>query len=120
MSTPPAQALSPNDRNGAMEIYNALLKERIVFLGTDVNDEIANVITGQLLFLEGEDQFDDGERVGTEVVDEHGLRLHFRNVDIQLLRDDFFYFLRDIHLTPPRADQSFSTGGSDVHPTVDA
>ena len=37
------------------EVYNRLLRNRIVFLGTDVNDEIANVITGQLLFLEGED-----------------------------------------------------------------
>ena len=41
--------------NGQGDIFNRLLKNRIVFLGTDVNDEIANVITGQLLFLEGED-----------------------------------------------------------------
>ena len=38
-----------------MDIYNRLLKERIVFLGTDVNDDIANLITAQLLYLEGED-----------------------------------------------------------------
>jgi ATP-dependent Clp protease protease subunit len=38
-----------------MDIFNRLLKNRIVMLGTDVNDDIANVITGQLLFLEGED-----------------------------------------------------------------
>ena len=41
--------------NGQGDIFNRLLKNRIVFLGTDVNDEIANVITAQLLFLEGED-----------------------------------------------------------------
>ena len=37
------------------EIYNRLLKERIVFLGTEVNDQIANTLTAQLLYLEGQD-----------------------------------------------------------------
>ncbi len=37
------------------EIYNRLLKDRIIFLGTDVNDEVANFICAQLLYLEGED-----------------------------------------------------------------
>jgi len=39
----------------AYDIYSRLLKERIVFLGSAVNDEVANVITAQLLFLESED-----------------------------------------------------------------
>jgi ATP-dependent Clp protease protease subunit len=39
----------------AYDIYSRLLKERIVFLGTVVTDEVANVITAQLLFLESED-----------------------------------------------------------------
>jgi ATP-dependent Clp protease, protease subunit len=39
----------------SFDIYSRLLKERIVFLGTQVEDEIANVITAQLLFLEAED-----------------------------------------------------------------
>ena len=39
----------------AYDIYSRLLKERIVFLGTDVNDHVANVIIAQLLFLESED-----------------------------------------------------------------
>ena len=39
----------------AYDIYSRLLKERIVFLGTEVADEIANLITAQLLFLEAED-----------------------------------------------------------------
>lgn len=37
------------------EVYNRLLQNRIVFLGSDVNDTIANLITAQLLYLEGED-----------------------------------------------------------------
>ena len=39
----------------AFDIYSRLLKERIVFLGTEVEDQIANVIAAQLLFLEAED-----------------------------------------------------------------
>jgi ATP-dependent Clp protease protease subunit len=39
----------------AFDIYSRLLRERIVFLGTQVNDEIANLIVAQLLFLEAED-----------------------------------------------------------------
>jgi len=37
------------------DIYSMLLKERIVFLGTDINDEVANSIIAQLLHLERED-----------------------------------------------------------------
>ncbi len=37
------------------DIYSRLLKERIIFLGTEVNDVVANVITAQLLFLESDD-----------------------------------------------------------------
>ncbi|MCA9603679.1 MAG: ATP-dependent Clp protease proteolytic subunit, partial [Myxococcales bacterium] len=37
------------------DIYSRLLKDRIVFLGTDVNDDVANVIIAQMLFLESED-----------------------------------------------------------------
>ncbi len=37
------------------DIYSRLLKERIIFLGTAVNDDIANLIIAQLLFLEAED-----------------------------------------------------------------
>lgn len=39
----------------AFDIYSRLLKERIVFLGTPLSDDIANVIIAQLLFLEAED-----------------------------------------------------------------
>jgi len=39
----------------AYDIYSRLLKDRIVFLGTPISDEIANLITAQFLFLESED-----------------------------------------------------------------
>jgi ATP-dependent Clp protease, protease subunit len=39
----------------AFDIYSLLLKERIVFLGLPINDQIANLIIAQLLFLERED-----------------------------------------------------------------
>lgn len=37
------------------DIFSRLLKERIIFLGTAVNDEIANLVIAQLLFLEADD-----------------------------------------------------------------
>jgi len=39
----------------AFDIYSLLLKERIVFLGMPINDQVANVIIAQLLYLERED-----------------------------------------------------------------
>lgn len=39
----------------AYDIYSRLLKDRIIFLGSSINDEIANLIIAQLLFLESED-----------------------------------------------------------------
>lgn len=39
----------------AFDIYSLLLKERIVFLGTPINDQVANLIVAQLLYLERED-----------------------------------------------------------------
>jgi len=44
---------------GAADIYNRLLKERIVFLGTDVNDTIANQLAAQILYLDGQDDDQD-------------------------------------------------------------
>ena len=35
----------------AFDIYSLLLKERIIFLGTPINDQVANLIIAQLLFL---------------------------------------------------------------------
>ena len=39
----------------AYDIYSRLLKERIIFLGTEVDDTVANLVIAQLLFLESED-----------------------------------------------------------------
>lgn len=39
----------------SMDIYSRLLKDRIIFIGTDINDQVANVIVAQLLFLKMED-----------------------------------------------------------------
>ena len=43
----------------SFDIYSRLLRERIVFLGQQVEDDIANVITAQMLFLEAEDPDQD-------------------------------------------------------------
>ena len=39
----------------AYDIYSLLLKERIIFLGTPINDQVANVLVAQLLYLDRED-----------------------------------------------------------------
>jgi ATP-dependent Clp protease, protease subunit len=43
----------------AYDIYSRLLKERIVFLGGPINDDVANIIIAQLLFLQSEDSKKD-------------------------------------------------------------
>lgn len=43
----------------AYDIYSRLLKDRIIFLGTEVDDTVANLVIAQLLFLESEDPSKD-------------------------------------------------------------
>jgi ATP-dependent Clp protease protease subunit len=43
----------------AYDIYSRLLKERIIFIGSPINDEVANAIIAQLLFLDKEDPKSD-------------------------------------------------------------
>src|SRR3989338_887754 len=43
----------------AYDIYSRLLKERIIFLGNAIDDDIANTVIAQLLFLESEDKSKD-------------------------------------------------------------
>jgi len=43
----------------AFDIYSRLLKERIIFLGTPIDDNVASLIIAQLLFLEAEDEKQD-------------------------------------------------------------
>ncbi len=39
----------------AYDIYSRLLKDRIIFIGSEINDDVSNVVIAQLLFLESED-----------------------------------------------------------------
>ena len=55
--SPTIVAQTPADPG--QEIFRLLLKERIVFLGTEVNDQVANLLTAQLLYLEGQDSEKD-------------------------------------------------------------
>ncbi len=43
----------------AYDIYSRLLKDRIIFLGTEIDDTVANLVIAQLLFLQGEDPNSD-------------------------------------------------------------
>src|SRR6476646_5036377 len=56
MIVPQALDAAPDQR---ADVFNRLLRNRVVLLGTDVNDEIANQICAQLLYLEGEDDSAD-------------------------------------------------------------
>ncbi len=64
LSRPPA-ALIPmviettNRGERAFDIYSRLLKDRIIFIGTPIEDEVANVVMAQLLFLASEDPAKD-------------------------------------------------------------
>ena len=61
MTTPRNSVLIPTviESEGRMErafdIYSRLLKDRIIFLGSDVNEHTANLVVAQMLFLENED-----------------------------------------------------------------
>jgi ATP-dependent Clp protease protease subunit len=65
MNIPDVNALIPmvvestNRGERAFDIYSRLLKDRIIFLGTPVDDQIANVIIAQMLFLAHEDPDQD-------------------------------------------------------------
>src|SRR5688500_3098700 len=60
MSPPPLDLVAPLAQVGGFgdpqnDVFNRLLKNRIVFLGAEVDDQIANLLTAQMLYLEGED-----------------------------------------------------------------
>lgn len=55
MSYVPMVVESSNRGERAYDIYSRLLKERIVFIGGPIDDNVANVVVAQLLFLESED-----------------------------------------------------------------
>jgi ATP-dependent Clp protease protease subunit len=63
MQTPPMVPMMPmmatSGIDPAQDVYRLLLKERIVFLGSEVNDTVANLLIAQLLYLESEDSEKD-------------------------------------------------------------
>ncbi len=55
-TVPPALMASPaSTMDPTQNMFQLLLKERIVYLGSEVNDQVANYLTAQMLYLEGED-----------------------------------------------------------------
>jgi len=60
-SNPPSMTLVPmvveqtNRGERAYDIYSRLLRDSIIFIGTPIDDNVANLVTAQLLFLEAED-----------------------------------------------------------------
>jgi ATP-dependent Clp protease protease subunit len=56
---PPSIMATPTTLDPTQNMFQLLLRERIVFLGSEVNDEVANYLTAQMLFLEGEDATKD-------------------------------------------------------------
>jgi ATP-dependent Clp protease protease subunit len=60
METPPlVPMMQTTGFDPAQDVYRLLLKERIVFLGSEVSDQVANLLIAQLLYLEGEDPKQD-------------------------------------------------------------
>jgi len=60
MQTPPmVPMMAAAGIDPAQDVYRLLLKERIVFLGSEVNDTVANLLIAQLLYLESEDSDKD-------------------------------------------------------------
>ncbi len=55
LRSPSSGILSASRGERAYDIYSRLLRDRIIFLGMPIDDEVANVIIAQLLFLEAED-----------------------------------------------------------------
>jgi ATP-dependent Clp protease, protease subunit len=56
---PSVMAAPPSTLDPTQNMFQLLLKERIVFLGSEVNDQVANYLTAQMLYLEGEDEDQD-------------------------------------------------------------
>jgi ATP-dependent Clp protease protease subunit len=59
MESPLSPSMLTGTTDPSMDVYNRLLQNRIVFLGTEVDDTIANLVTAQLLYLEGQDEGKD-------------------------------------------------------------
>src|SRR2546426_10208 len=75
----------------AFDIYSLLLRERIIFLGTPIDDQIANLIIAQLLYLDREDPENDIIR---------GILVKHTGQDDDRIRKDFD---RDFYMNPEQA-----------------
>ena len=53
-----------------MDVYSRLMMDRIIFLGYPINEEVANIITAQLLFLDSTDRHRDIQ-IGCNVIFQH-------------------------------------------------
>ena len=69
-----------------LDIYSRLLKDRIIFIGTEVNDHVANVVVAQLLYLRMEDP-EKGHPPVHQLPRRHGHRgpCHLRHHDVRRL-----------------------------------
>ena len=65
------------------DIFSRLLKDRIVFIGTPIDDHVANLVIAQLLFLEAEDPDKD--------IDEQQVREQYRTTGIRFIRWNLLY-----------------------------
>ena len=89
----------------AYDIYSLLLKERIVFLGTGIDDQVANSIVAQLLFLDREDP----ERDISIYVNSPGGMIYAGLAiydTMNLIRADVSTIRRSPHAVPPFARAS--------------
>ena len=55
VAAPTAASDLDSGSSGRVDVFDRLLKNRVVFLGTDVNDDVANELIAQMLFLEAQD-----------------------------------------------------------------
>ena len=66
----PTVVESSNRGERAYDLYSRLLRERIIFLGTPIDDTVANLVCAQLLFLESEDPDKDCLLYTSDAADE--------------------------------------------------
>ena len=68
MSLIPMVIEQTNRGERSFDIYSRLLKDRIVFLGGEIDDDVANLVVAQLLFLEMEKQTDSSREISGKYV----------------------------------------------------
>jgi len=69
-------------RRARIRLYSRLLRERIIFLGTPVDDTVANLVCAQLLFLESEEPTRTSTSTSTRPRRDHGALRHLRHHEV--------------------------------------